>query len=73
VRFPVAALREFCDKTYSPEIGARGLPGRIKRIEAMIVEKTMTSAICGGRLDIGFDAARRDFTSNWIPHDRKAA
>ena len=73
VRFPEAELREFCNKTYSPEIGARGLPGRIKRIEAMIVEKTMTTAACGGRLDIGFDAASRNFTSNWIPDDRKAA
>jgi ATP-dependent Clp protease ATP-binding subunit ClpB len=73
VCFPEAALREFCDKTYSPEIGARGLPGRIKRIEAMIVEKTMAAAACGGTLDIGFDAASRSFTSNWIPHDRKAA
>jgi ATP-dependent Clp protease ATP-binding subunit ClpB len=73
VRFPEAELREFCIKTYSPEIGARGLPGRIKRIEAMIVEKTMASAACGGTLDIGFDAASRNFTSNWIPHDRKAA
>jgi ATP-dependent Clp protease ATP-binding subunit ClpB len=73
VRFPEAELREFCDKTYSPEIGARGLPGRIKRIEAMIVEKTMASAACGGTLDIGFDAVSRNFTSKWIPHDRKAA
>ena len=73
VRFPEAELREFCNKTYSPEIGARGLPGRIKRIEAMIVEKTMTAAACGGTLDIGFDAASRNFTSNWMPHDRKAA
>jgi ATP-dependent Clp protease ATP-binding subunit ClpB len=73
VRFPEAELREFCVKTYSPEIGARGLPGRIKRIEATIVEKTMAGGPCGGTLDIGFDAASRNFTSNWIPHDRKAA
>ncbi len=73
VRFPEAQLREFCNKTYSPEIGARGLPGRIKRIEAMIVEKTMVDAAFGGTLDIGFDATGRNFTSNWIPHDRKAA
>jgi len=73
VRFPEAQLREFCDKTYSPEIGARGLPGRIKRIEAMIVEKTMADAAFSGTLDIGFDATSRNFTSNWIPHDRKAA
>ena len=73
VRFPEAQLREFCDKTYSPEIGARGLPGRIKRIEAMIVEKTMADAAISGTLDIGFDATSRNFTSNWIPHDRKAA
>jgi len=73
VRFPEPELREFCDKTYSPEIGARGLPGRIKRIEAMIVEKTMADAAISGTLDIGFDATSRNFTSNWIPHDRKAA
>jgi ATP-dependent Clp protease ATP-binding subunit ClpB len=66
-------LREFCAKTYAPEIGARGLPGRIKRIEAMIVEKTMADAGFGGTLDIGFDDTSRNFTSNWIPHDRKAA
>ncbi|MGA7805264.1 AAA family ATPase, partial [Bradyrhizobium sp.] len=73
VRFPEAELREFCDKTYSPEIGARGLPGRIKRIEAMIVEKTMADTAFSGTLDVGFDAKSRNFTSNWIPHDRKAA
>ena len=73
VRFPESQLREFCDKTYSPEIGARGLPGRIKRVEAMIVEKMMADAAFSGTLDIGFDAASRNFTSNWVPHDRKAA
>lgn len=73
VRFPEAQLREFCDKTYSPEIGARGLPGRIKRIEAMIVEKTMAETAFSGILDIGFDAASRNFTSHWTPHERKAA
>lgn len=73
VRFPEAQLREFCDKTYSPEIGARGLPGRIKRIEAMIVDKTMADPAFSGTLDIGFDATSRNFTSSWIPHDRKAA
>ena len=55
------------------EIGARGLPGRIKRIEAMIVEKTMADTGFSGTLDIGFDVTSRNFTSNWIPHDRKAA
>lgn len=73
IRFPEAQLREFCDKTYSPEIGARGLPGRIKRIEAMIVDKTMADPAFSGTLDIGFDATSRNFTSSWIPHDRKAA
>lgn len=73
VRFAEAQLRDFCDKTYSPEIGARGLPGRIKRIEAMIVEKIMADPAFGGTLDIGFDAASRHFTSNWISHDKKAA
>ena len=61
------------EEALANEIGARGLPGRIKRIEAMIVEKTMADTAFGGTLDIGFDAASRNFTSNWIPHDRKAA
>jgi ATP-dependent Clp protease ATP-binding subunit ClpB len=39
----------------------------------MIVEKTMADTAFGGTLDIGFDAASRNFTSNWIPNDRKAA
>jgi ATP-dependent Clp protease ATP-binding subunit ClpB len=73
VRFPEAQMREFCAKTYAPEIGARGLPGRIKRIEAMIVEKTMADTAFGGTLDIGFDGTSHNFTSNWIAHDRKAA
>ena len=73
VRFPEAQLREFCAKVPRPRSAHAVLPGRIKRIEAMIVEKTMADAAFGGTLDIGFDGTSRNFTSNWIPHDRKAA
>jgi ATP-dependent Clp protease ATP-binding subunit ClpB len=33
----------------------------------------MGDAAFSGTLDIGFDGASSNFTSNWIPHDRKAA
>jgi ATP-dependent Clp protease ATP-binding subunit ClpB len=73
VTFPETQLREFCDKVYAPEIGARGIPGKIKKIESLIVDQLILDESFKGCLNIGFDPKTKGFTSNWTKHERKAA
>ncbi len=53
--FPYAELNRFCARVYTPKIGARGIPGKIKAIEGFIVDQQLQEAGFAGRMNVVFD------------------
>jgi ATP-dependent Clp protease ATP-binding subunit ClpB len=71
VEFPDDALEDFCLKTYTPKLGARGIPGKVKHIEKIIVDQTLNDDSFKGILQVGYNQS--GFTSEWMQHAAQRA
>lgn len=60
-------LGRFCARVYSPKIGARGIPGKIKTIEGFIVDQQLQEENFQGTVRITFDDAREALVPTWLP------
>jgi ATP-dependent Clp protease ATP-binding subunit ClpB len=67
--FPSDQLNAFCEKTYHPKIGARGIPGRIKTVEGFIVDKQLEDENFVGMMDIAFDGT--NLKTSWSQNGRQ--
>jgi ATP-dependent Clp protease ATP-binding subunit ClpB len=65
VKFPVAELNHFCSKVYSPKVGARGIPGRIKIIEGFIVDKQLMDDGYVGTMNVVFNERTSALGARW--------
>jgi ATP-dependent Clp protease ATP-binding subunit ClpB len=63
--FPPTELNRFCSKVYTPKIGARGIPGKIKTIEGFIVDQQLEQADFVGTMNIGFNDQTSALTVAW--------
>jgi ATP-dependent Clp protease ATP-binding subunit ClpB len=62
--FPEDQLNAFCSRVYTPKIGARGIPGKIKTIEGFIVDRVMNGNSTG-IMNVGFDEQSTTLTASW--------
>jgi ATP-dependent Clp protease ATP-binding subunit ClpB len=63
--FPRNQLNQFCSTVYTPKVGARGIPGKIKTIEGFIVDRTLEDASFSGTVNVAFDAKTMALTVLW--------
>jgi ATP-dependent Clp protease ATP-binding subunit ClpB len=54
-KFPADDMKRFCASVYTPKIGARGVPGRIKAIEGFIVDQQLADEAFAGTITITYD------------------
>ncbi len=65
VRFPEVDLNAFCSGVYSPKVGARGLPGRIKAVEGFIVDQRLKDESFYGAARVVFDRETTALSVTW--------
>lgn len=63
--FPQDQLNNFCARTYTPKIGARGIPGKIKNIEGFIVDKELEDENFTGVMNVSFDEQTMALQGVW--------
>jgi ATP-dependent Clp protease ATP-binding subunit ClpB len=63
--FPQTDLNRFCSAVYTPKVGARGIPGKIKTIEGFIVDRTLEDVAFEGTVNVAFDAKASALTVLW--------
>jgi ATP-dependent Clp protease ATP-binding subunit ClpB len=63
--FPAAELERFCRTVYSPKVGARGIPGKIKTIEGYIVDQQLRDENFVGQMTVGFNDKTAMLTGVW--------
>lgn len=71
--FPEDQLNSFCTAAYSPKMGARGIPGKIKSVEKLIVDKQLIDEDYKGLMNINYDSAKQRLLTAWSENERQAA
>ncbi len=65
VVFPTVDLARFCKTVYSPKVGARGIPGKIKTVEGFLVDSQLGNESFSGTANVVFNETTLQLTVSW--------